>query len=357
MTRRVLALSKYDADAASTRQRLLQFVPSLNDAGFQIDVRPFFTDGHMQKLSDGRRQSPIATLAAYRRRFADLAGASKADLLWIYSELFPYLPASFERLAAKSGTPYIYDLDDAFFHAHERHALLRDKLAPLITGAAAVTAGNPYLADYARRFNRSVHVFPTVVDTEVYLPASRPSNTVPVIGWIGSPSTWAYVRPFLPTLAKVCADGRARFLAVGAGKGAERDLFDWMELRDWSEASEIGDIQSMDIGIMPLPDEPWARGKCGYKLIQYMACGLPVVASPVGVNQRIVSEGSDGFLVSQVGDWKRALEHLVASPDIRVRLGEQGRERVVSDYSLGRWAPEIVSLFERVLREGPARKD
>ncbi|QIK95831.1 glycosyltransferase family 4 protein [Sphingomonas sp. HDW15A] len=215
----------------------------------------------------------------------------------------------------------------------------------MIAGAAAVTAGNAYLADYARRWNANVHIIPTTVDTDAYAPvASRPAGP-PVIGWIGSPSTWAYVRPYLPLLADLCAGGRAQFLAVGAGRDAEADRFEGMEARDWAEHREVADVQAMDIGIMPLPDEPWARGKCGYKLIQYMACGLPAVASPVGVNVQIVKVGQTGFLANSNSDWRSALQHLIDTPGDRARLGAAGRARAIADYSLASWAPRVVDLF------------
>lgn len=345
---RVLALTKYGRAAASTRQRLLQYVPALAEAGFQIDVRPMLDDDYVAALASGGAYPKRRLLGAYSRRFADLGRAREYDLLWVYAELFPKLPSLFEALATKAGPPVIYECDDAFFHDHELSVLLRDKLKPLITGATAVTAGNAYLAEYARRWNANVQIVPTTVDTDVYVPGASRSDRPPVIGWIGSPSTWAYVRPYIALLADVCAGGRARFLAVGAGSAAEADHFDGMEARSWAEHSEVADVQAMDIGIMPLPDDPWARGKCGYKLIQYMACGLPTVASPVGVNADIVTDGQTGFLASSACDWRIALQHLVDTPADRSRLGTAGRARAIADYSLATWVPRIVDIFRSV---------
>jgi glycosyltransferase involved in cell wall biosynthesis len=344
---RVLALTKYGRAAASTRQRLLQYVPALAEAGFQIDVKPLLDDDYVAALASGVAYPKSRLLGAYPRRFADLRRAQEYDVLWVYAELFPRLPSLFEALAIKAGPPVIYDIDDAFFHEHERSALLRDKLKPLIAGAAAVSAGNAYLADYARRWNPNVHIVPTTVDTDAYVPAALRPDRPPVIGWIGSPSTWAYVRPYLPVLADLCAGGRARFLAVGAGKGAHTDLFNGMELRDWAEHREIADVQAMDIGIMPLPDEPWARGKCGYKLIQYMACGLPVVASPVGVNCEIVNE-ENGLLATSDDEWSGGLLNLIENVDLRRMMGKRSRTRAVVDYSLATHAPRLIEIFRTV---------
>ena len=342
---RVLALTKYGSEAASTRQRLLQYLPALEHSGFEVDVRPLLDDDYVRALATGESYPRMKVLRSYLRRFGDLWDGRQLDLLWIYAELFPKLPSGFERVAARIGTPIIYDFDDAFFHAHERQWLTREKLRPLIAGAVAVQAGNDYLAEFARRWNDNVHVIPTVVDTCKYLPSQNRSIDRPVIGWIGSPSTWEYVRPILPVIADICRQGRARFLAVGAGHSARADAFEGMELREWAKDREIDDVQSMDIGIMPLPDEPWAHGKCGYKLIQYMACGLPVVASSVGVNTAIVSGGEDGLLVDADSDWRPALDFLIGNPEIRARFGVHGRTRILHDYSLQSQIPKVINLF------------
>jgi len=311
-------------------------------------VQPLLDDDYVRSIATGGGYSATRLLSAYARRLRTLRSAGSYGLLWIYAELFPGLPGIVEALARRCGTPFIYDCDDAFFHAHEGRPWTRDKLCPLIASAAAVSAGNEYLATYARRWNGDVHIVPTVVDTEAYIPAPRPERPV-TIGWIGSPSTWTYVRPMLPLLADICKSRGAQFLAVGAGRAAAADCFEEMELRDWSEATEIADVQAMDIGIMPLPDEPWARGKCGYKLIQYMACGLPTVASPVGVNGVIVQDKRTGFLARDEREWRIALDHLVESSKTRVRFGATGRARIVADYSLAAWAPKVVGLFRSAL--------
>ncbi len=133
--------------------------------------------------------------------------------------------------------------------------------------------------------------------------------------------------------------------AVGAGREAERDRFRDLELIEWSEANEVAEVQSFDIGIMPLQDQPFERGKCGYKLIQYMSCGLPVVASPVGVNAEIVREGFNGFLASNEDEWREALTMLITDGVLRDRMGRAGREIVVERYSLVSQAPRLVELF------------
>lgn len=355
---KVAAFTKYDREAASTRQRVLQYLPHLAAAGIHVDVHPLLDDAYVRSLASGAAASKTAITAAYARRFRALLDARTADLLWIYAELFPWLPASFERLAFRSGKPIVYDYDDAFFHPYDSHpnrlvrGLLGGKLKPLIKGAAAVCAGNEYLKHYAERAGARSILLPTVVDVDLYRPgASRPTRPL-TIGWIGSPSTWAYVHPLLPLLAELRRDREIIFCVVGAGAAAAAaaDRFDGIDFVPWSEASEIASVQAMDIGIMPLPDEPWARGKSGYKLIQYMACGLPVVASPVGVNATIVADGITGLLATDSGQWRAALTRLIDDPALRSAMGQAGRARAVEAYSLQTHAPRLVEIMKGAAR-------
>jgi len=348
---RVAAFTKYDREAASTRQRVLQYLPHLASAGIHVEVHPLLDDAYVRSLASGSAASKTAIATAYARRFRQLLAAQTADLIWVYAELFPWLPASAERLAFRSGKPLIYDFDDAFFHPYDDHsnalvrALLGGKLEPLISGAAAVCAGNDYLKDYAARAGATAIVLPTVVDIDLYVPAATRPDRPLTIGWIGSPTTWGFVRPYLPLLADLCRDRGVVFSAVGAGATAEADRFDGLTFIPWSEASEITSVQAMDIGIMPLPDAPWARGKSGYKLIQYMACGLPVVASPVGVNSTIVEDGVSGLLASDPAQWRAALTRLIDDAQLRAAMGEAGRARAVEAYSLQAHAPQLIEVM------------
>jgi glycosyltransferase involved in cell wall biosynthesis len=351
---RVAAFTKYDREAASTRQRLLQYVPSLELAGFTVEHHPLLGDDYVRGLVSGRRPSPLSVVRAYGRRLEQLVAARDCDLIWVYAELFPWLPAAFERLALRAGKPIIYDMDDAFFIPYEGKPLLDGKLEPLLRAAAACTCGNDYLRDYASRFCERSMVVPTVVDTALYRPARKAASRSLTIGWIGSPSTWGSVRPLLPLLGQLCAERGVRFRVVGAGAEGKRDRFSGLELVDWSEASEIAEIQRMDIGIMPMLDDPFQRGKSGYKLVQYMACGLPVVASPVGVNSRIVSNGENGFLASSTGEWRAALNRLLDDPSLRKAMGKASRTLAERSYSLASQAPRVTGLFEWVASGAPA---
>jgi len=356
MSIRILALTKYGARAASTRQRFMIYEPALKEAGMEIDYRPLLGDEHLMRLSRGLGKSPVHVAQAYFRRLGTLVRARNYDLLWVHYELFPYLPWV-ERFAAWTGRPYVVDYDDATFHSYDNspssavRGVLAGKLGPLLSRAQVVVCGNVYLQNYASQFAERTIIIPTVVDTDRYQPSSAPrtSNDSLTIGWIGSPTTWANVRPLLPMIKRVCREDRLRFLAVGAGSGAKVDGFSGLDFVNWREESEVADVQSMDIGIMPLVDQPFEWGKCGYKLIQYMACGLPVIASPVGVNTEIVSN-TNGLLATTEQEWEFAIRKLIASRTERVTMGKAGRRRAVESYSLHSQEAGLVNLFLSILR-------
>lgn len=350
---RILAFTKYDRRAASTRQRLAQYEPLLRDAGIYVEHLPLLSDRHVIRIAEGRKPSAAETVMRYMNRLRYLLLRHDYDLLWVHCEMFPYLPGVFERLTALPGKPVVFDYDDAIFHMYDRlrnpaaRWLLAGKLEPLLRQAALCCCGNAYLLDYASRYCSKSVLLPTVIDTSVYRPRppAAAANVPPVIGWIGSPSTWRYVRPLLPLLAKLASEGTASVRVVGAGPEAEEDRFPGLELRQWNEELEVCEIQQMDIGIMPLPDEDWARGKCGYKLIQYMGCALPVVAAPIGVNSDIVQSGVNGYLATSPPEWEAALRALIKDPQLRRRMGAEGRKQTEERYSVQLHGPTLVQLL------------
>lgn len=351
---RVLALLKYGTLAASTRQRFVQYEPALRAEGITVDYAPLLGNDYLTGLFKKGRGSLAQVARSYLRRMKHLLSAGEYDVLWVHCELFPYLPSLFERLAGWTGKPIIYDFDDAIFHMYDEASrpavrlVLEGKLAPLLRKASACCCGNAYLQSYALQFCSNSIVIPTIVDTDFYLPRVEPRRDPVVIGWIGSPSTWANVEPILPTLREIARERNIRIRAVGGGsRSADGGS---VEAVEWDEKTEVDEVRNMDIGIMPLIDAPFQRGKSGYKLIQYMACGLPVVASPVGVNADIVRVGENGFLASTPGEWRDALLSLIDDPARRNRMGKAGRQRAVEHYSLASQAPRLIDVFKSVAK-------
>lgn len=347
---RVVAFTKYDREAASTRQRYLQYAPALADAGIELSHRALLSDDYVRSLATGERWSKGALLRSYLDRMIELFRGPHAELIWVHAELFPYLPSAFDRLAFRAGVPVVCDWDDALFLKYNtsRNPLTRwvlaGKLERLIARAAATTCGNEFLRDFAASHGARSVLLPTVVDIGVYVPKPEPREQL-VIGWIGSPTNWDNVRPVLPVIRTICAETGARFRVVGAGVRAKHDRFPEMDLVDWTEAAEVAEVQGFDIGIMPLLDAPFERGKSAYKLVQYMACGVPAVASPVGANRTVLSSGC-GIFADSTSEWDAALRKLLADAELRRRMGEKGRERAVADYSLQTHAPRLIALFK-----------
>jgi glycosyltransferase involved in cell wall biosynthesis len=212
--------------------------------------------------------------------------------------------------------------------------------------AALVIVGNEYLAQRARQAGvRRVECLPTVVDLERYEIAIKPKNRTLgfQIGWVGSPVTAHYLKLVGEALRQISQESDTRVIIVGA-EGIRLDGVA-LEFRPWTEEAEVGDIQNFDVGIMPLADGPWEQGKCGYKIIQYMACGKPAVASPVGINKQIIEDGMNGFLASTTSQWLCALRALRDHQDLRQRLGSRARMTVEKEYSLQVTAPRLVSLL------------
>lgn len=311
--------------------------------------QPLFGDEYVRDYFRGRRDWG-AIARACMRRVRQLFRCRDFDLVWIERELFPYLPAWGEALLSRASVPFVVDYDDAVFHKYDAHGttavrvVLGGKIDAIMRMAALVIAGNAYVAEYARRAGaRRVEWLPTVVDLARYSRAPIAGQAAFTIGWIGSPGTSRYLRGVRGALSDVCTRGGARVVLVGAG---DVELYGVpVTIRPWSEETEVQEIHGFDVGIMPVPDEPWERGKSGYKLIQYMGCGLPVVASPVGENRRIIDDGVTGFLAATQGDWVRYLAKLREDPRRRTEMGTLGRRKVESAYCLEVTAPRLAELL------------
>jgi glycosyltransferase involved in cell wall biosynthesis len=337
--------------------RTLQYAPFLCAAGIDFKVEPFFDDDYLPGSYSGR-VSWASVLRSFARRLSRLRRTSDFDVVWAEKELLPWLPFWLDAGLLPSNTRLVVDYDDAVFHRYDQHrlgavrAMLGNKIDRVMERANLVTAGNQYLAERARRAGCDrVEWLPTVVDLERYSVkvAAHPVDGRVTIGWIGSFTTAPFLKMVVPALENVATRIPIRCVAIGATpKQVSGTPF---EAWSWSESNEVDMLHQFDIGIMPLPDSPFERGKCGYKLIQYMACGLPVVASPVGVNREIVTPDV-GFLASGEADWIGAISRLAMDQGSRSRLGQAGRQSVEQTYSLQRQARRLVEMLYSVVGSG-----
>jgi len=359
----ILFILPYPSEGASVRLRVEQYIPFLEDAGMTVTLRPFFDpESFRVMLGGGRRlRKGWYLLAGIRRRFADLRLLEEADLVFVHREAMPVGSPIIERRIARSEIPVVYDFDDAVFlpkegslHPWTKRLRNPGKVNEIIALSALTIAGNEFLADFARQHTKNVEILPTPIDTDRFRPPEdndseqeRPENPIPVIGWIGNPTGVPYLDVLRPVFQRLKEEMAFTVRVIG---GRWECPGVRVESKPWSLETEVADSQAIDIGIMPLRDSPWARGKCAFKLIQYMSCGKPVVASPVGMNPKVVKDGVQGYLAATEEEWVEKLGRLVQDPALRREMGKQGRKLVESEYSVRVMAPRFVAALRRALR-------
>jgi glycosyltransferase involved in cell wall biosynthesis len=354
---RILLLSRYEHLGASSRYRSYLYLPYLRSRGHEVDVSPLLSDTYMRRLYAGGSTPLLNVLRSYLRRVSRLLVSGRYDLLWIEYESLPWIPYGLECLLRGTGTPYVVDYDDAVFHRYDMHhsglvrRVLGNKINAVMRDAAGVIVGNDYLAERARAAGaRKIVTIPTVIDVGACPGTPLPEREPFTIGWIGSPSTSHYLASIEEALRAVCAGTGSRVIAIGDPGLRLKGVL--LESRPWNEATENEEISRFDVGIMPLPDTPWERGKCGLKLVKYMGCARAVVASPVGVNRSIVEDGVNGFLAADTAQWVEVLTRLRGDFALRQRMGLAGRAKVEGQYSLQTAAPVLASILEQSQQPG-----
>lgn len=362
---RVLALTPIPIEGAGCRFRIAQYVSYLQERGFDVTISPFYSPTYFAFVYQRGRWLKKSTraLPLLWERWRTLREIGNYDLVFLYREAIPVGPPVIERAIAKRGIPIVYDFDDAIFlpnvsEANQRVSFLKrpERVAERLRLSTHVVAGNEFLAAYARRYHPDVTVLPTAVDTDYFVPQPHHVETAGrdlVVGWIGSPTTFQYLKALVPALRDTAADHRFTLRVSGAGEPVS---FDGLRVDDvpWALADEVTLFNTLDIGIYPLKDDDWARGKCGFKAIQCMACGVPVVAQAVGVNREIISDGENGFLAATPAEWKQKLGRLLTDPALRERFARAGRRTIEERYSVRVVAPRLEAVLRHALQAGAA---
>jgi len=351
---RILLLPKYGPRGASSRYRICQYVPLFERAGHEVEVQPLVDDGYLGDLYSKRRRGWRWLAAGYGRRLLEAFRFGRFDAIVCEQEMLPFLPAFVEVAMLRRKARFFLDYDDAAYANYARWPMLRGKIPRVMATAETVVVGNTHLAGYAQQFARRVRVIPTVVDLAGYPNHRQIGNSDKVrVGWIGTPMTAHYVRALIPVMERLQrTHPKLNFRLIGAGNGFSCNGLR-AEVAAWSRETESELLMGCDIGIMPLPDTEFTRGKCGLKLIQYMASGLPVVASPVGVNREIVEEGRNGYLASSEEEWFAKLDRLIRDAELRMNLGKAGREKVEGSYTL----EHGFSKWQEILEDGGVRRE
>jgi glycosyltransferase involved in cell wall biosynthesis len=324
----------YDLDQPSFRHRMRVLVGVLEAAGWQVRAERF--PGRRYGLRTWERRSLL--------RDADVVVLHQIKLSSLEARLF----AAFTRRR-------VFDVDDAIYvrkprrlgEAPDESPWRKKKFAATCRWVDEVAAGNDVLAGVARASARAVTVLPTSIDTAAYRTTTATAADPPTVVWIGSPENLIYLEMIRPALARLTVRHPTLKLRVICSQFPR-----WPEINVesivWSSASEAGSLAAAHIGVMPLTDDAWSRGKCAFKLLQYMAAGLPCVASPIGANTEAVIDGINGFHARTVDDWERSLQALIESPELRARFGASGRAHVESRYAMHRYQERYLELLRRL---------
>jgi glycosyltransferase involved in cell wall biosynthesis len=357
---RVLALmpALYDTSPGQ-RYRLEQWEPLLRERGVDITFASFEDEElHALLYKRGMMGKKLQLVTrGLGRRLSLVRKVKGYDLVYILREAALLGPPVFERLIAQSGVPVVFDFDDAIFVSYRSpsngylsYLKFASKTKTICRIASHVMVGNPYLAEYARQVNDRVTVIPTTIDTEKYRVPARNEKTGPtVIGWTGSHSTVQHLDTMRGALKRLAEQESFRLRVIGTPsyECAPVDV----EAMPWRAETELEDLSEIDIGMMPLPDDRWSKGKCGLKALQFMALGIPTICSPVGVNTDIIQDDQNGFIAATEDEWVDKLSRLLRSAELRRRLGDAGRATVEEKYSAITQTPRVYEIFKSVLRD------
>ena len=340
-------------------------MPYLQQNGVEYEVYPPLRVEQMRRwqVKQGKGSQLMLLLCQVANRMRDIKRARRFDVVFVQRGLTLFNCKGLDRLLFAQRRPVVFDFDDSV-HLRPmqrfRYRLLQGlqdagQVRRVIAKSWSIIAGNAYLAEIARRHNANVTIIPTSVNTDTHQTKSAmtedrcPTSNAAVAVWTGSVSTNPYANQLAPILRRVVKRVPLRLLIVSSTlRYIERGAFDGvpLEFRPWRLETEVTDLQTGDIGVMPLPDDEWTRGKCGLKALLCMACGLPVVASPVGVNTQIVTEGVNGFLAGPEDEWVDKLCRLVGDEDLRRRLGKAAHATVEERYSVRVNAPKVLGALE-----------
>lgn len=350
---KIAFFTKYDESGASSRYRTYQYLPTL-PKNIKFSVYPLLSKDYINKRFSNSQSLKIIIKSALRRLIQVIKAPHEYDFLIIEYELLPYFPSWLEHYLNWRKMPYIVDYDDALFHQYDQHrnifirTLLKKKIAKVMYRSEQVIVGNQYLSDYAKKTQaKRISIIPTVINLTKYSHSrtTQKKKTFTIV-WIGSPSTTPYIKEIIPALQILNKKHKFRLRLIGAQEISLPGID--VEYLSWEQEKEVEYISQCHVGIMPLPDTPWTQGKCGFKLIQYMACGLPVIASPVGINTKIVKQNINGFLASTTQEWTNSIEKFLNNKCNIIAMGEIGKKIVEKKYCLQVSKKKYASILKSV---------
>lgn len=344
LSKRFVVIAPYPkGEAPSQRFRFEQYLDFFKDQGYTIEFHSFLSDKTWKNLyKDGSFfAKAFGMMGSFWRRFLLMFKLRSANVIFIHREASMIGPPIFEWIIAKIlRKKFIYDFDDAIWlpnysdsNARFQRLKAYGKVKKIMKWAHVVSAGNQHLLEFAKQYNPSVRIIPTTIDLEnVHSVATNQTVSTPIIGWTGTHTTMNYLEEIVPILREL--EETYNFVFRVISNQVPTFELKSLEFIKWNKETEIEDLAKINIGVMPLTDTIWAKGKCGFKGLQYMALEIPSVMSPVGVNTSIVESGKNGFLCSTSEEWKETLINLLENKALRIEIGKAGFQTVKKSYSL-----------------------
>jgi glycosyltransferase involved in cell wall biosynthesis len=341
----------------SQRFRFEQYFSLLISSGHSYQAQSFLSDrGWEIVYAKGKTFSKfMAVVNGFLRRLKSILIASRYDVVFIHREATPVGPPIFEWLVSKVlRKKIIYDFDDAIWLTDktsegrlEKFIRYRSKVSAICKWSFRVSCGNDFLCDYARQFNSNVVLNPTTIDTEYHKTGHATKHDKICIGWTGTHSTMKYLAEVSTALTTIARENPGIEFILISNDTTAPSFLKGAKMIKWTKDTEIEDLARIDIGIMPLPNDEWAMGKCGFKALQYMALEIPTIVSPVGVNVRIVTNEHNGLVCDTNAEWISALQRLIDDKSLRIKLGRAGRQKVIDNYSVTSNSRNFLELFLR----------
>ncbi|RLD61650.1 MAG: glycosyl transferase family 1 [Bacteroidetes bacterium] len=343
------------------RFRFEQYLIFLSENGYKITFSNIISEKDDKLFYSKKKYFSkfIILIKSFLKRIGDVFRLSNYDAIFIYREAFMLGTTIFEKLMSLSKAKIIYDFDDAIWlndvsDGNENLKWLKKpgKTAKIIKYSDLIFAGNKYLSDYAKQFNHNVKIIPTTIDTNYHKKRNtNKRNTSICIGWTGTSTTLKHFETALPMLREIKQKygDKIYFKLIVDFPYSVKDLN--IKATQWNLETEIEDLCEFDIGIMPLPNDKWAKGKCGFKGLQYMALEIPTIMSPVGVNTQIINDGGNGFLAETNEQWLEKLSALIESNDLREKLGKAGRQTIIKNYSVDSQKIKYLNYFNEIIDE------
>lgn len=354
---KVLFWVPYPSEGASNRYRVEQYLPYLKQNKIEYTLHSFWNRDAFRILYKRKFyfKKFIFFILGTLSRIVDVIRINQYDMVFIHREAYPIGGLLFERILSVLKKTFIFDFDDAIFlpassrsNSFIERFKNQNKIAKIIKRSTCVIAGNQYLADYALKYNQNVFIIPTAIDTDKYFPLyNKKQSGEIVIGWIGSITTIDFLSILKNTFIQLSKRFRHITFKIIGGNFPSEGLHNLIS-KQWLLNEEIEDLKTFDIGIMPMSDNQWTRGKCGFKAILYMSMGISTICSRVGMNKEIITDGMNGFLADTQEEWIDKFSLLIENPQLRKNIGSAGRETVEEKYSLKINAPKFLEILNEV---------